>query len=103
MGPSPVEGMGAVHMAVNRGKKSVPVDLSKPEAKELIMRLAKGADVVVEDYKPGEVEKKLGLSPKAVRATNPSVLYCTISGYGTTGPSAMEKSDEILLQARTGV
>ena len=72
---------------LNTGKKSLVLDLKRPEAVEIVKRLAKTADVVVENYRPG-VMHRFGLDYPALRAVNPALVYCSISGYGQTGPSA---------------
>ena len=72
---------------LNTGKKSIVLDLKQKAAVEVVMRLAKTADVVVENYRPG-VMARFGLDAAAMRAVNPRLVYCSISGYGQTGPSA---------------
>jgi len=71
--------------AANRSKRSVTVDFSKPEGKEIIRRLARRADVVIENFRPGVMER-LGLGPRVLRADNPRLIYCGVSGFGQTGP-----------------
>jgi crotonobetainyl-CoA:carnitine CoA-transferase CaiB-like acyl-CoA transferase len=70
---------------VNAGKESVAVDLSRPEGREVVLGLARHADVFIENFAPG-VAGKLGLAYDAVRAAKPDIVYCSISGFGQTGP-----------------
>ena len=72
---------------LNAGKKSVVLDLKNPRAVEAAHRLAEGADILVENYRPGVV-RRLGLDYATLGKINPSLIYCSISGYGQTGPSA---------------
>src|SRR5437868_3834874 len=70
---------------VNRGKKSIAIDLRKPEGVQIYLDLAKDADVVIEAMRPGALAKR-GLSYERLRDINPRIVFCTISGYGATGP-----------------
>src|SRR6267378_3275122 len=72
---------------LNTGKKSVILDLKRPEALEIVQRLVATADVVVENFRPG-VMQRFGLDYPALKAVKPDLVYCAISGYGQTGPSA---------------
>jgi len=74
-----------MHLHVNRGKKSLTLNLKKPEAVELYKELVKDADVVIEAMRPGALAK-LGLGYEQLREINPRIVFCTISGYGMTGP-----------------
>jgi len=80
-----VEGVSLLHLHVNRGKKSLTLDLKKPEAVEVYLDLVKGADAVVEGMRPGSLAKR-GLGYEALRAANPRIVFCNISGYGASGP-----------------
>jgi len=80
-----VEGVSLLHLHVNRGKRSITLDLQKPEAVEVYLDLVRGADAVVEAMRPGALAKR-GLSYEAMRAVNPKIVFCSISGYGATGP-----------------
>lgn len=71
--------------AINRGKRMVTLDLKQAEGVDLFLRLARTAQIVVEQFRPGVVDR-LGVGYDAVRAVNPAVVYCSISGYGQTGP-----------------
>jgi len=71
--------------ALGRNKRSVGLNLKEPRAQEAFLRLARKADVVVEGFRPG-VTKRLGVDYDAVKAVNPNIIYCSLSGYGQTGP-----------------
>ena len=72
---------------LNTGKKSVVLDLKRPEATDIVKRLVETADVVVENFRPG-VMQRFGLDYPSLRAVKPDLIFCAISGYGQTGPSA---------------
>jgi crotonobetainyl-CoA:carnitine CoA-transferase CaiB-like acyl-CoA transferase len=80
-----VEGVSLMHLHINRGKKSVVLDLRKPEAAAVRLDLVRGADAVVEAMRPGGLERR-GLGYERLREINPRIVFCTISGYGATGP-----------------
>ncbi len=80
-----INGVSLLHMHVNRGKKSLVLDLKVPEGAELYRELVRGADVVVEAMRPGSLERR-GLGYEALREINPRIVFCNISGYGATGP-----------------
>jgi crotonobetainyl-CoA:carnitine CoA-transferase CaiB-like acyl-CoA transferase len=80
-----VEGVSLLHLHVHRGKRSIVLDLRKPEAVAVYLDLVRGADVVVEAMRPGSLAKR-GLGFAELRAVNPKIVFCNISGYGMTGP-----------------
>lgn len=80
-----IEDTGGAFFQVNRNKKSITLNLKSDEGKEIFYRLAKDADVVIEQYRPGVV-KKLGVDYETIRQINPKIVYCSLSGYGQTGP-----------------
>ncbi|MCB0987805.1 MAG: CoA transferase [Acidimicrobiales bacterium] len=82
-----VEGVSLMHLHVNRGKRSLVLDLRTPEGVETYLDLVRGADVVIEAMRPGGLEKR-GLGYDRLREVNPRIVFCTISGYGMTGPYA---------------
>lgn len=88
-------------ISVNRGKRSLVVDLRKPEGKEIALALAAKSDVVVENYRPGVLDR-LGLGYEALSAVNPGLIYCAISGFGLSGPMRDRPSFDIVTQALTG-
>lgn len=88
--------------ALNAGKKSVAIDLSSPEGRAAILRLAEGADVFVENFRPG-VAQRLGLGPEDLRAVRPDIVYCSISGWGQSGPNSRYGAYDHVIQAATGM
>ncbi|MGI5861499.1 MAG: CaiB/BaiF CoA transferase family protein [Myxococcales bacterium] len=97
-----VGGESAYFMSVNRGKKSVTLDLKKPRGKELLIELAKKADVLVENFKPG-VMKKLGLSYEQLREHNPRLIYAASTGFGQTGPYSARPAYDLVIQGMGGM
>jgi formyl-CoA transferase/CoA:oxalate CoA-transferase len=95
------DGESHYYLAVNRGKKSIVVDLKAPEGVALVKDLAAKCDIVIENYRPGVMER-LGLGYEALSAVNPGLIYCAISGYGQTGPLKDRPSFDIVLQAMSG-
>lgn len=85
--PSTPDGVGAVFDAVNRGKRSVAIDLTEPAGRELCYRLVETADAVVESFRPGVVDR-LGVDHDTLAEENPELVYCSLTGYGQTGPDA---------------
>jgi crotonobetainyl-CoA:carnitine CoA-transferase CaiB-like acyl-CoA transferase len=85
--PPYLEGEGAIFRMVNRGKKSVALDLKSAEGRDVFLRLVKAADVVVESFRPGTMER-LGLGYESLRAANQRLIYVSITGYGRNGPLA---------------
>src|SRR5262249_35241377 len=75
------------YLCANRNKRSVTVNIAKPEGQEIIRELAKGCDVFMENYKVGDL-KRYGLDYEAIRAVNPGIIYCSVTGFGQTGPYA---------------
>ena len=96
-----VNGMSAFYLACNRGKRCMAVDLASPEGVEIALRLAAEADVVLQNFRPGVIDR-LGLGYDAVRAINPNVIYCSISGYGPTGPYRDRSAYDTSIQAYAG-
>ena len=88
--------------AMNRGKESLAADLKHPNDLELVQSLVRSADVVIENFRPG-VMQRLGLDYQSVRAINPRIVYGSISGYGTDGPWATKPGQDLLAQARSGL
>lgn len=92
----------AYFLAANRGKRSVGVDLADPEGAGLVSRLAAQADVVVENFKVGGL-KKYGLDYESLRAVNPALVYCSITGFGQQGPYAQRPGYDFVVQAMGGM
>ncbi|MBS0543207.1 MAG: CoA transferase [Proteobacteria bacterium] len=90
------------YQVVNRNKKSLRVDLKHPDGKALFLRLVQEADALVEGFRPGVMDK-LGLGYEAVAAANPRIVYCSITGYGQTGPYALRAGHDINYIGYAGV
>jgi len=95
------EGESHYFLSVNRGKKSIVVDLKTDAGVALVKDLAAKCDIVIENYRPGVMDR-LGLGYEALSAINPGLIYCAISGYGMTGPLRDRPSFDIVLQAMSG-
>lgn len=101
-GNSWVTDVSAFSLAVNRNKRSISIDLKSEEGLALVRSLIIEADVVVENYRPGVLDR-LGLGYEAVRAINPEIIYASASGLGATGPAASRPGQDLLMQARSGL
>jgi len=100
--PPDPRGYGTYFMSVNRGKRSMVIDLKKPEGRELLLELVDGADVLIENYRPGTMEK-LGLGYETVKARNPRVIMVSVSGFGQTGPYRQRAALDIIVQSMGGM
>ena len=96
------EDTGAVFLSMNRGKKSIAVDLKSEAGRDIVHRLADRADIVVESYAP-DVKTRLGVDAATLRARNPRLIYCSISGFGQTGPLRNALGYDNILQAFSGM
>ncbi len=96
------DGFSAPFAVLNRGKKGLVADLKTEEGKALVWPLVERADVLVEQFRPGVMER-LGFGYEAVRARNPKIVYCSISGYGQQGPRRAEAGHDINYIGATGV
>ncbi len=94
--------LSAYYMAANRNKFSVAADLSTEEGQELVKSIAAQADVVIENYKPGGLEK-YGLDHATMRAAHPDLVYCSISGFGQTGPNRDRPGYDLMAQGYGGI
>ena len=88
--------------ACNRGKRSIVVDFRKPEGREIVRRLASRADVVIENFKVGALAK-FGLDYASLKAVNPAIVYCSITGFGQDGPYAPRPGYDFVIQAMGGL
>ena len=95
-------GMAPSWLAINGNKRSLTLDLQKPAAIEIINRLAAKADVVMENFRPGVMDR-LGIGYEALRKINPRLIYCCISGFGSTGPYRNEAGYDGKIQALSGI
>ncbi len=100
--PRARDGQASYFFAVNRGKKSLTIDLKHPGGREVVVQLVRRADVLVENFKPGTMED-LGLSYAALRAVNRRLIYCSISGFGATGPYRERAGYDAIMQGFTGL
>jgi len=89
------------YLAINRNKRSIVVDMKVPEGLGVVRRLALASDIVVENFRPGVCER-LGLVPAALRSEKPSLIWCSISGFGQTGPYRNKPAYDITVQALSG-
>jgi CoA:oxalate CoA-transferase len=97
-----INGVSGYFMSINRGKKSISIDLSTEEGKELFLKLVEKADVVMENFTPGAMDK-LGLGYEALRARNPRIVYSATSGFGQTGPDRLRPALDVVVQGMGGV
>ncbi|HEU0229081.1 MAG TPA: CaiB/BaiF CoA-transferase family protein [Burkholderiaceae bacterium] len=100
--PPDVDGESTYFLCTNRGKRSAAVNLRHPQGQALVRSLAGKADVLVENYRLGAL-KKFGLDYETLSQTNPGLVYCSISGYGRTGPRAAEPGYDFVIQAESGL
>jgi crotonobetainyl-CoA:carnitine CoA-transferase CaiB-like acyl-CoA transferase len=94
--------MGASFLAQNAGKRSITLNLKKPKAREVFARLIATADVVVENFRPGVMER-LGLGYDLLKAIKPDLIYCAISGFGQAGPLRLNPAYDQIVQGLSGV
>ena len=100
--PPEINGESASFMMINRNKRGVAVDMKRPEGLAFVSRLLAGADAVLENFRPGTMEK-MGLSYEALRETNPGLIYCKITGFGTSGPYAQRAGYDLIAQGMSGL
>ena len=101
-GPPFVAGESAYFLAINRNKRSVALDLKSEGGREALWRLIAGADVVVENFSPGTIDR-LGFGPAAVRARHPRIVYAAISGFGQSGPAYQRTAYDLIVQGMSGM
>jgi formyl-CoA transferase len=94
--------MGTSFLAQNANKKSMTLNLKAPKGREVLQKLAASSDVLVENFRPGVMER-LGVSYAALAAINPRLIYCAISGFGQTGPDAFKPAYDQIIQGLSGV
>lgn len=97
-----VDGQGALHHLVNRGKRSIVADLKTPEGVEILLRLVDGADALIESFRPGVMER-LGVGYEALRERRPSLVYANVSGFGSGGPLATRAGHDLNYLAFSGL
>ncbi len=101
-GPPFIDGISAYYLCVNRNKRSITLDLKHPAGQEILWRLIEQADVLVENFSPGTVER-LGFGYEAVRSRRPQIVYCSISGFGQTGPGKDRTAYDQIVQGMSGL
>jgi crotonobetainyl-CoA:carnitine CoA-transferase CaiB-like acyl-CoA transferase len=94
--------MSAYYLCTNRGKRSIAVDIASDEGRRLVRALAGEADVLIENYKVGQLAR-YGLDAASLRALNPGIIYCSITGFGQTGPDAQRAGYDFAIQAASGL
>ena len=97
-----VNGDSAYFVWLNHGKESICIDLKQPDEQALLQKLIKSADVFIQNLAPGAA-KRLGFGSDDLRRLYPSLIYCSISGFGETGPYAQQKAYDLLIQAESGL
>jgi crotonobetainyl-CoA:carnitine CoA-transferase CaiB-like acyl-CoA transferase len=101
-GPPFVNGESSYFLSINRNKESLTLDLKSPSARPIIDSLLERADVLVENFRPGTMER-LGLSYESLAITHPRLVYCSISGFGQTGPRSSEPGYDAVMQGEAGL
>ena len=93
---------GAMFVPLNRGKRSITVDVTTPQGREVILRLAAISDVFIQNFRGGKAAE-LGLDEESIRASKPDIIYASLSAFGTTGPDFLKPGYDGLIQGRTGI
>jgi len=101
-GPPFNDGEASFFLGMNSGKRSISINLKRPEGVQLCLRMLEKMDVVLENFRPGTLDR-LGLGYKQVSARNPRLIYCSISGYGLNGPARDQSAMDLILQASSGL
>ena len=101
-GKSHVDGVSAFLMCANRNKRSLAIDLKQPEGLQIVLRLIEDAQVVVENFRPGVMDR-LGLGYEALAERKPDIIYSSATGLGVTGPMRDRPGQDLLMQARSGL
>ena len=101
-GESDEQEFSSYFMSINRGKRSIALDLANPKGRAVLLRLVETADVLMENFRPGAMAR-LGLDYEAVRARNPRVVMCSVSGFGQTGPYAQRPALDVIVQGMGGM
>jgi len=101
-GPPFAGGIASFFLGLNRGKRGISIDLKQPEGIDLCLRLIDRMDVLIENFRPGAMDR-LGLGYEAMHRRNPRLVYCSISGYGQDGPSRDEAAMDLVVQSSSGL
>ena len=102
MVPPVIKGESAAFMAINRNKRGLCIDLKHPEGVAILRELAEKADIFIENLRPGALDK-LGLGYRDLSEINPALIYCSISGFGQTGPYSSRRGFDLVAQAMSGL
>ncbi len=97
-----INGVSAPFLMLNRNKRAIALDLKNPRGREVLLRMVRDADVITENFRKGTMEK-LGLGYETLRKENPGLIYCAVSGYGTTGPYADKGGFDLIAQGFSGL
>ncbi|MEM3615278.1 MAG: CaiB/BaiF CoA-transferase family protein [Candidatus Methanomethylicia archaeon] len=100
-GPPFINGESAYYLSVNRNKKSITINMKNPEGLKIIYKLAEKCDVFIENFRPG-VTERLKIDYETISKINPKIIYCSISGFGQTGPYRDYPAYDLLIQAMSG-
>lgn len=101
-GPLAENHLSPMFISMNTGKRSLTLDLKKPEAREVVNRLVERSDVLIQNFKAGTMER-MGYGPEVLQAVNPRLVYCSISGYGQSGPKSKQAAYDPAIQAASGM
>jgi crotonobetainyl-CoA:carnitine CoA-transferase CaiB-like acyl-CoA transferase len=101
-GPPYVAGESAYYLGLNRNKYGITLDFGTPKGKEQLLKLIKKADILVQNFRPGSLERK-GLGYEDLHAIHPGLIYCSISGYGQSGPRRALPGYDYIAQAESGL
>ena len=101
-GPPFIEGESAAFLTLNRNKRSIVLDLKSEQGIAIVRRMLEDADVMIHNFRPGVVDR-MGLAYEDVSALNPAIVYCTVSGFGTTGPYSSRAGFDLVAQGMSGL
>ena len=101
-GPPFIEGESAAFLTLNRNKRSIVLDLKSEQGIAIVRRMLEDADVMIHNFRPGVVDR-MGLAFEDVSALNPAIVYCTVSGFGTTGPYSSRAGFDLVAQGMSGL
>src|SRR5262245_50844593 len=101
-GPPFVHGISTYFLSINRNKRSLGLNLKAPEGREILWKLIERADVLVENFRPGVLDK-LGFGYPTVSSRNSRLIYCSISGFGQTGPYRAKAGYDVVAQGESGL
>ncbi|MBC8247835.1 MAG: CoA transferase, partial [Deltaproteobacteria bacterium] len=101
-GPPEAGGEAAYYLCTNRNKRSLTVDIKAPEGREILRKLAKQSDILIENFKVGTLEK-IGLGFEDLKKINPGIVYCSVTGFGQTGPYKDKPGYDFVIQGMGGI